>query len=110
MNKKYSKILRTPTFIAAYSEMRVYLKRSSPLAFLALPLAMTTILDTISSNPRAWPIKRKRIDGMEYEFHVAIIDIAYRQLHIRYFVDFQDTAYLSAAWVDGNDEPGYVLP
>lgn len=110
MGIKYVNIRRTPTFIHAYSEMRDYLKRSSPLAFLALPQAMTTILDVMNANPHAWPIKRKKIDGIEYVFHLAIIDIAYRRLHVRYFVDSSEVSHLAAVWVDGCDEPNYLLP
>jgi len=81
--------------------------RSSPLAFLALPSAMETILDVIDRHPRSWPVKRKRLSGVEYEFHLAIINIAYRRLHIRYLID-DEVSYLLAAWVDGHDEPNYT--
>lgn len=108
MAGKYLKIRRTLTFIAAYSEMRSYLKRSSPLAFLALPSAMKTILDVIDNHPRSWPIKRKCLGGVEEEFHLAIVDIAYRRLHVRYYVDTENVSYLLAVWVDGHDEPNYV--
>ena len=94
--------------MAAYSEMRSYLRESSPLAFLALPSALKTILDVIDNQPRSWPIRRKRLGGVEHEFHLAIIDIAYRRLHIRYFVDSEDVSHLSAVWVDGHDEPRYI--
>ena len=110
MIRKYQKIRLTPTFKVAYSEMSAYLKRSSPLAFLALPTAMTTILDVIDDHPRGWPIKRKRLGGSEHVFHLAIIDIAYRRLHVRYFVGADDVSYLSAVWVDGHNEPNYILP
>jgi hypothetical protein len=110
MFKKYRKIRRTPTFIADYSELRVYLRHSSPLAFLALPGAMETILDVIDTSPHGWPIKRKRIGEVEYIFHLAIIDIAYRRLHVRYFVDDDGVSHLSTVWVDGHDEPNYILP
>jgi len=68
---------------------------------------MTTILDTIAASPRSWPLKRKSIGGIEYAFHLAIISIAYRRLHLRYFVDDADICYLAAIWVDGHDEPKY---
>jgi hypothetical protein len=109
MAKKYQRIKRTPTFIAAYSELRQYLGRSSPLAFLALPSAIQTILDVIDMHPRSWPIKRKNISGVEYEFHLAIINLAYRRLHIRYLVDDNEVSYLLAVWVDGHDEPKYAV-
>jgi hypothetical protein len=108
MSNKYQKIKRTPSFIAAYSEMRAYLKRSSPMAYLALPSAMETILDVIDMHPRSWPIKRKLLAGVECEFHLAIINIAYRRLHIRYLVDNDGMSYLLATWVDGHDEPNYL--
>ncbi|MFZ3209295.1 MAG: hypothetical protein WA140_10735 [Geobacteraceae bacterium] len=108
MTRNYPKIRRTPSFIAAYSEMRSYLRRSSPLAFMALPSAMDIMLDVIDRHPRSWPIKRKHFGGVEYEFHLAIIDLAYRRLHLRYFVDKDDVSYLLAVWVDGHDEPDYI--
>lgn len=108
MSKKYSKIKRTPSFITMYSEMSAYLKRSSPVAFLALPSAMTVILDAIDRLPRAWPVKRKRLGGVDHEFHLAIVDLAYRRIHVRYFVDKDDICYLVAVWVDGHDEPNYT--
>ena len=109
MPKKYQKIRRTPSFIAAYSEMRSYLRNSSPLAFVALPSAMKTVLDVIDKHPCSWPVKRKHLGGIECEFHHAIIDLAYRRLHIRYFVDNYDESYLLAVWVDGHDEPDYII-
>lgn len=109
MAGKYRKIRRTPTFIAAYAELRSYLRKSSPLAYFALPSAMKTILDVIDSHPHGWPVKRKRLGGVEHEFHLAIIDIAYRRLHVRYFVDAEEVSHLSAIWVDGHDEPKYVI-
>jgi len=109
MIKKFSRIRRTPTFMAAYLEMSSYLRKSSPLAFLALPSAMLLILDTIDRHPRSWPIKRKRLGSSEHEFHLAIVDIAYRRLHVRYHVDSDGIAYLLAVWVDGHDEPNYTL-
>jgi len=109
MPKKYPKIRRTPSFIAAYSELRAYLKRSSPVAFLALPSAMETVLDVIDAHSRSWPIRRKRLGGVEYEFHLAIVELAYRRLHVRYLVDDDNVSYLLAAWVDGHDEPKYTV-
>ncbi|TWJ19296.1 hypothetical protein [Geobacter argillaceus] len=109
MVKKFSSIRRTPTFMAAYAEMSSYLRRSSPLAFLALPSAMKLILDTIDRHPRSWPIKRTRSGSTEHEFHLAIVDIAYRRLHVRYHVDTHNIAHLLAIWVDGHDEPNYTL-
>ena len=107
MPKKYQSIRQTPAFKAAYSDIRLYLRRSSPLAYLALPSAMETVLDVIDGNPRAWPIKRTHLDDADFEFHLAVVDIAYRRLHIRYYVDAENCAYLAAIWVDGNDEPNY---
>jgi len=108
MAKRYPNIKRAPSFIAAYSEMRSYLRRTSLLAFMALPAAIETILDVIDKTPRAWPNKRKSLDGAEREFHLAIIDIAYRRLHIRYIVDKDNVSFLVAVWVDGHDEPDYT--
>lgn len=105
--RKYSRILSTPTFEKAYAEMSAYLRLSSPLAFIALPSAITSILDTIDSHPYAWPVRRKIIGDKEVLFHLAIIPIAYRRLHLRYFVDDNKLSYLLAIWVDGHDEPGY---
>lgn len=76
---------------------------------MALPLAMKTILDIIDAHPRGWPLRRKDIGGVTVEFHLAIVSIAYRQLHLRYFVDNADNAHLLAIWVDGQDEPDYRL-
>ena len=109
MNSKYQKIKRTPSFIKEYSQLRSYLQRSSPLAYQSLHLGMTTILDTIAAHPRSWPHKRKSISGVDYAFHLAIISIAYRRLHLRYFVDDSDICYLAAVWVDGHDEPKYSI-
>lgn len=106
---KYQRIRRTPTFIEEYARLRTYLQQSSPLAFQSLPRAMTTILDTIGAHPRCWPFKRKRIGGAEYTFHLAIISLAYRRLHVRYFVDDEDICHLAAVWVDGHDEPRYKI-
>lgn len=110
MTNRYAKIRMTPTFRATYSELRSYLRQSSPLAFLALPPAMKIILDVIDDHPRGWPIKRKLLGETEHEFHLAVVDIAYRRLHVRYYVDEDNVSYLSAVWVDGKDEPRYVLP
>lgn len=109
MARKYLNIRQTPAFKAAFSGIRSYLRRSSPLSFLALPSAMETILDVIDGNPRSWPIKRKHLGESDVEFHLAVVSIAYRRLHIRYFVDTAEVAYLAAIWVDGNDEPNYIL-
>lgn len=109
MKQKYQQIRRTPTFIVEYSYLRTYLHQSSPLAFQALSQAMTTILDTIDAHPRSWPRKRKKIGGTEYDFHLAIMSIAYRRLHLRYFVDDSEICYLAAIWVDGHDEPKYII-
>jgi hypothetical protein len=76
---------------------------------MALPSAMGIILDVIDRQPRSWPIKRKQFGGVGYEFHNAIIDLAYRRLHLRYFVDNDDASYLLAVWVDGHDEPDYTI-
>ena len=104
---KYSRIRVTPAFEVAYTELSAYLHRSSPLAFMALPAAMTTILDTIDSHPCAWPVRRKVIGDREVEFHMAIIPLAYRRMHFRYLVDGEKVAHLLAIWVDGHDEPTY---
>jgi hypothetical protein len=70
---------------------------------------MITILDVMDEHPRAWPVKRKILNGVEQEFHLAVTDIAYRRLHVRYVVDENDMCYLLAAWVDGQDEPRYIV-
>lgn len=110
MSGNYRKIRRTPTFIAAFDGLRTYLRRTSPLAYYALPSAMQTILDVIDSHPHAWPIKRKNLEGSERVFHLAVIDIAYRRLHVRYHVDADGISILLAVWVDGHDEPNYSIP
>lgn len=105
--KKYARIRVTPVFEKAYAELSGYLKKSSPMAFLVLPSAMATILDTIENNSRAWPIRRKAIGDKEIEFHLAIVPLAYRRLHLRYLVDEKEFVHLLALWVDGHDEPTY---
>lgn len=110
MAEKYNNIRRTPTFIAAFSEVREHLREASPLAYMALPSALTTILDVIERHPRAWPIKRKRMAGLELEFHLAVLDLAYRRIHLRYYVDKYDVCHLLTVWVDGQDEPRYIDP
>jgi hypothetical protein len=107
MPRKYTRIRRTPSFLAAFSEIRAYLQRSSPAAFLELPTGMQIILDVIDANPRSWPIRQKTIEGRELIFHLAVVNIAYRKLHIRYFVDADMISHLAAIWVDGNEEPTY---
>ena len=110
MSSKYAKIRRTPTFISAYGELRIYLRKSSPLAYLALPQAMQTILDVIDRHPRGWPIRHKQLGGLDREFHLAVISIAYRRLHVRYYVDDDaGLSHLLAIWVDGHDEPKYEV-
>ena len=109
MVQKYQRIRRTPTFISAYIDLRSYLKKSSPMAHLALPQGMMTILDVIDSHPRGWPVRRKKLGGVEREFHLAIVSISYRKLHVRYFVDDNNFSNLLAVWVDGHDEPAYVI-
>ncbi|MCD6526739.1 MAG: hypothetical protein J7K75_07105 [Desulfuromonas sp.] len=109
MKSKYQQIRRTPTFIKEYSRLRSYLDQSSPLAFQALSQAMTTILETIDAHPRSWPRQRRQIGGNEFEFHLAVMSIAYRHLHLRYFVDDSGICYLAAIWVDGHDEPKYSI-
>ena len=96
-------------FIFAYAELRSYLKESSPMAFLALPQGMKTILDDIDNHPRGWPVKRKELGGVAIEFHLAIVNIAYRRLHVRYSVDDSGFSHLLSMWVDGHDEPSYVI-
>ena len=107
--RKHQSIRRTPTFISAYTELRSYLKESSPMAFLALPQGMKTVLDVIDDHPRGWPVKRKKLGGVDIEFHLAIVSIAYRRLHVRYCVDDNDLSHLLAVWVDGHDEPSYIV-
>lgn len=109
MALKYQKIRRTPTFITAYSSLRERLRKSSPLAYFALPTAMLTILDVIDRHPKSWPVKRKVFGGVEREFHLAITAIAYRRLHVRYYVDAEEVSHLLAVWVDGQDEPQYSM-
>jgi hypothetical protein len=70
---------------------------------------MQIIIDVIDNNPHGWPIRRKTIEGNELGFHLAVVNIAYRKLHVRYFVDSGSVAHLAAVWVDGNDEPTYLL-
>jgi hypothetical protein len=110
MAGKYKKIRRTPTFIAAFSELRTHLRETSPVAYLALPSAMTTIFNVIEKHPRAWPVKRKMLGGVKHEFHLAIMDLAYRRVHVRYYVDDDGICYLLTAWIDGQDEPNYIIP
>lgn len=105
--RKYSRIRVTPVFEGAYSDLAEYLKRSSPLAFMALPAAITAILDTIDSHPCSWPVRRKIIGEKEVQFHLAVVPLAYRRLHLRYLVDSKKFVHLLAIWVDGHDEPGY---
>lgn len=109
MSQKYNRIRRTSTFLLAFSNIRKHLQSKSPAAYRALPSAMTTILDVMAEHPRAWPIKRKMLAGVEQEFHLAVMDIAYRRLHVRYYVDEHDVCYLLAAWIDGQDEPSYII-
>jgi hypothetical protein len=109
MPVKYSKIRRTATFLEDYAQIRIRLQRSSPLAYQALPHAMKVILDFIDKFPRAMPIRHKNFDGEDVEFHLAIVDIAHRRLHVRYHVDQHDMCFLMASWIDGDDEPDYDL-
>lgn len=109
ITRKYQKIRRTPTFITAYAELRSYLKKSSTMAFMALPQGMSTVLNVIDNHPRGWPIRRKRLGDVDIEFHLAIVSISYRRLHVRYCVDDNDCTHLLAVWVDGHDEPSYVI-
>jgi hypothetical protein len=39
---------------------------------------MTSNMVVIAEHPRAWPAKRKILNGVEQEFHLAVPDIAYR--------------------------------
>jgi len=110
MASRYNNIRRTPTFLAAFSEIRTHLRAASPAAYCALPSAMATILDVIAKHPQAWPVKRKMLGGVEHEFHLAIMDLAYRRIHVRYYVDDDGTCHLLAAWIDGQDEPTYIIP
>jgi len=110
MASKYKNIRRTPTFIATFTELRIHLRETSPVAYLALPSAMATILDVIGKHPRAWPVKRKMLGGTQQEFHLAIVDLAYRRIHVRYYVDDDGICYLLTAWIDGQDEPSYIIP
>jgi len=110
MTSKYKNIRRTPTFIAAFSELRTHLREKSPVAYLALPSAMATILDVIKKHPCAWPVKRKMLGGVQHEFYLAIMDLAYRRIHVRYYVDDNGICYFLTAWIDGQDEPKYIIP
>jgi len=110
MAVKYKNIRRTPTFIAAFSEVRSHLREKSPVAYLALPSAMATILDVIEKHPHAWPVRRKMLGGVQHEFHLAIVDLAYRRIHVRYYVDDNGICYLLTVWIDGQDEPNYIIP
>lgn len=110
MASKYKNICRTPTFIAAFLEIRTHLREKSPVAYLALPSAIATILDVIENHPRSWPVKRKMLGGVQHEFHLAIMDLAYRRIHVRYYVDADGICYLLTAWIDGQDEPNYITP
>jgi len=105
--RKYFRIRVTPACEAAYTDLSAYLQKSSPLAFIALPAAMATILDTIDAHPCAWPVRRKVLGNREVEFHLAIVPLAYRRLHLRYLVDREELTHLLAIWVDGHDEPTY---
>ena len=109
MAAKYKNIRRTSGFIADYAEISSRLRARSPVAHRALPQAMTAILDVIERHPRGWPIRRKTLAGAEYEFHLAIAAVAYRRIHVRYYVDDSDISYLQTAWIDGQDEPNYVI-
>jgi hypothetical protein len=110
MARNYKNVRRTPTFIVAFSEIRAHLREKSPVAYLALPSAMTAILDVIEKHPRAWPVKRKVLSGIQHEFHLAIVDLAYRRIHVRYYVDEDGVCHLLTAWIDGQDEPNYIIP
>jgi len=109
MAGRYKSIRRTPRFIADYAEIRDHLREKSPVAYRALPHSMTTILNVIERHPRAWSVKRKALVGTGYEFHLAITDIAYRRIHVRYHVDEDDISHLLTVWIDGQDEPNYVI-
>jgi hypothetical protein len=108
---KYPSIKRTPTFIAAYADLREYLRRSSPMAYIALPSAMETVFSVINMFPKGWPNRRSRIADQDVEFRVAIVNIAYRRLHVRYLVSNEEPVVcrLVAVWVDGHDEPSYQM-
>lgn len=110
MASKYKSIRRAPTFITNFTELRTHLRETSPVAYLTLPSAMTTILDVIGKHPRAWPAKRKMLGGAQYEFHLAVVDLAYRRIHVRYYVDEDGICCLLTAWMDGQDEPSYIVP
>jgi len=109
MPTKYGRIRRTATFLEDYAQIRMRLQRSSPLAYQALPYAMKTILDFINKFPRGMPVRYMNIEGVDVEFHLAIVDIAHRRLHVRYYVDECDVSFLMVAWIDGDDEPDYDL-
>ena len=70
---------------------------------------MEMVLDVIDAHSRSWPIRRKCLGGVEYEFHLAVVELAYRRLPVRYLVDNDNVSYLLAVWVDGNDEPKYTV-
>lgn len=109
MAARHKNIRRTPGFIADYAEIRSHLRARSPVAYRALPQAMATILNVIERHPCGWPIRRKNLAGTENEFHLAIVDIAYRRIHVRYYVDDDGFSYLLTVWLDGQDEPRYII-
>jgi len=78
------------------------------VAYRALPQALTTILEVMTNHPQGWPIKRKNLAGKEVIFHLAVTDIAYRRLHVRYYVDENAICHLLTTWIDGQDEPRYM--
>jgi hypothetical protein len=109
MTKKYSRIRRLPAFVEDYVVIRARLRGSSPRAYLALPGAMRSIIDFISMFQLGMPVRRINIGGEDIEFHLAIVNIAHRKLHVRYHVDTHGICYLMTAWIDGDDEPDYDL-
>jgi hypothetical protein len=109
-SNKYLHIKRLPTFNVTYKSLRDYLKRINLTAYLELPNGLTIILDAIELSRHGWPIKRVKMGRKEEQFHLAVVDIGTRTLHVRYHVDSNDCAHLLVAWVDGNDTPPYQLP
>lgn len=109
MFQKYPQIRPTEFFVEGYTDLRFKLKKSSPMAYRALPHGINNILAVIDSHPHGWPVKRKNIGGFDLEFHLAIVNISYRKLHVRYIVEEKDMCSLLAIWIDGQDEPNYTI-
>lgn len=74
--RRYGKIRRTPVFRSAYTTLRTHLREKSLAPYFALPPTLTAILDIIEKHPRAWPLRRVVMDGVEDEIHVPVMDLA----------------------------------